>query len=239
MTWVHLPSSPFSPEQAADFWQANISSDGEQSAMSNGTNLRSSSSKRGSKTARSMTLLSGTQSQHLTASSGVDLWMLSLRAFRANHTASQVSVSVLRMNAISGRTPYALLEKSGPNGSYWKMSQGSFPLIMSDEYSQTWPKKGLILHGRAYLLSMSVRRIFAKDYGLWPTPTVGDAGSRRMSQSAKESGGGGMTLTEVLGGKPNPRWSEWLMGWPEGWANNSSPLAMDKFQQWLHLHGKA
>lgn len=44
-------------------------------------------------------------------------------------------------------------------------------------------------------------------------------------------------MTEALGGKPNPRWIEWLMGWPVGWANNSSPLEMDRFREWLQKQG--
>jgi len=38
------------------------------------------------------------------------------------------------------------------------------------------------------------------------------------------------------GGKLNPTWVEWLMGWPLGWTD-LKPLAMDKFQQWLEQHG--
>lgn len=34
----------------------------------------------------------------------------------------------------------------------------------------------------------------------------------------------------------NPRFGEWLMGWPVGWTE-SKPLETAKFQQWLHSHG--
>ena len=34
------------------------------------------------------------------------------------------------------------------------------------------------------------------------------------------------------GGKLNPDWVEWLMGWPIGWTA-SKPLETDKFQSWL------
>ena len=43
-------------------------------------------------------------------------------------------------------------------------------------------------------------------------------------------------LTEIVGGSLNPEWVEWLQGWPFGWTG-LKPLAMDKFQQWLHSHG--
>ena len=38
------------------------------------------------------------------------------------------------------------------------------------------------------------------------------------------------------GGKLNPRWVEWLMGWPLGWTD-LKPLATAKFQQWLQQFG--
>jgi hypothetical protein len=39
------------------------------------------------------------------------------------------------------------------------------------------------------------------------------------------------------GGRLNPTWIEWLMGWPRGWSA-SEPLEMGKYQQWLRLHGQ-
>ena len=47
-----------------------------------------------------------------------------------------------------------------------------------------------------------------------PTPTASDAqgglGGKR---------GGGPNLKTVAGGKLNPRWVEWLMGFPVGWTS--------------------
>ena len=37
------------------------------------------------------------------------------------------------------------------------------------------------------------------------------------------------------GGKLNPEWVEWLMGWPIGWTE-LKPLAMDRWQQWQQQH---
>jgi hypothetical protein len=45
-------------------------------------------------------------------------------------------------------------------------------------------------------------------------------------------------LPSALGvGQLNPTWLEWFMGWPIGWTE-LEPLEMDKFQQWLRLHGE-
>lgn len=43
---------------------------------------------------------------------------------------------------------------------------------------------------------------------------------------------------ELHGGKLNPMWVEWLMGWPLGWTD-LQPLATDKFRQWCASHGGA
>ena len=43
-------------------------------------------------------------------------------------------------------------------------------------------------------------------------------------------------LNDQVGGKLNPDWVEWLMGWPIGWSA-LEPLAMGKFQEWLGKHG--
>jgi len=69
----------------------------------------------------------------------------------------------------------------------------------------------------------------------WPTPTMKD--NRPTSQDSREKYGAGLALSEVAGGKLNPPWVEWLMGWPIGWTD-LQPLGKDKFQQWLERPGK-
>jgi hypothetical protein len=43
-------------------------------------------------------------------------------------------------------------------------------------------------------------------------------------------------LSEQIGGLLNPRWVEWLMGWPIGWTCYV-PLETDRFRQWRDSHG--
>jgi hypothetical protein len=38
-------------------------------------------------------------------------------------------------------------------------------------------------------------------------------------------------VAKAIGGKLNPQWVEWLMGWPIGWTD-LEPLAMVKFRTW-------
>jgi hypothetical protein len=65
----------------------------------------------------------------------------------------------------------------------------------------------------------------------WATPTV--CGNYNRKGASKTSGDG---LATQVGGKLNPMWVEWLMGWPLGWTD-LKPLEMDKYQQWLQQHG--
>jgi len=44
-------------------------------------------------------------------------------------------------------------------------------------------------------------------------------------------------VAELIGGKLNPTWVEWLMGWPIQWTD-CKPLETGKFRQWLDSHGK-
>jgi len=57
---------------------------------------------------------------------------------------------------------------------------------------------------------------------MWPTPVADDT-SHRKNKYAQ----GGTALSTKAGGKLNPTWVEWLMGWPLGWTD-LKPLEMDK-----------
>jgi hypothetical protein len=67
-----------------------------------------------------------------------------------------------------------------------------------------------------------------------PTPTARDW--KDNGTSPAELSRNSKTLATVAGGKLNPTWVEWLMGWPLGWTD-CAPLATDKWQSWLRAHG--
>ena len=64
----------------------------------------------------------------------------------------------------------------------------------------------------------------------WSTPVANDT-SHRKSKYAQ----GGIALSTQAGGKLNPTWVEWLMGWPLGWTD-LKPLETGKFQEWQQQH---
>ena len=72
----------------------------------------------------------------------------------------------------------------------------------------------------------------------YPTPRASD-GPPRSSHNRTWSTTDKNLHTVVAkpeGGQLNPEWVEWLMGWPIGWTA-LEPLAMDRYQRWLRLHG--
>jgi len=135
---------------------------------------------------------------------------------------------------------------------------------MPDEYSETWPRAGLMLNGVCYPQPNAERRISAiesgfmlptpntlnhkdsgilgRDWGgdllaaskLWPTPAARDW---KDANYPSEHNRHTPPLEVHAGGKLNPMWVEWLMGWPLGWTD-LKPLEMDKFQQWWQQHGE-
>jgi hypothetical protein len=66
----------------------------------------------------------------------------------------------------------------------------------------------------------------------WPAPTAHNA---KETNAPSEQNRNTPILAAQVGGKLNPTWVEWLMGWPLGWTD-LKPLETDKFQQWQQQH---
>lgn len=142
--------------------------------------------------------LSGMTYAPSTASLGVAAWMSSLADFPALRGAQRGSNEEKPTNETCGQTPFALLEKSDQGSAFWKTSQGFFPFgdqtgdPTLGEYSETWPKAGLMRDGAVYRRRNWERRIAEIGSGLLQTPSAQD--SRRGSAAAwKEWSEGGRT----------------------------------------------
>jgi hypothetical protein len=92
----------------------------------------------------------------------------------------------------------------------WKMSQQSF-LMDSEQSWQFWPRSGMTRNGYAYELPIVGRITTEIDGGFLPTPT---AHNSKECASPSEGNRNTPTLGWVLGGRPNPQYTEWMMGWP-------------------------
>jgi len=115
-------------------------------------------------------------------------------------------------------------KKSSPVLSSWKMCQ---PLELEDfekssAHLQIW---GMTVAGRAYLPQKLVPRTLEKDGSYWPTPTASSAGTngKKMCLQTGKWVNGKPSLTTLAihkwGGKLNPTWVEWLMGYPLEWTD--------------------
>ena len=79
------------------------------------------------------------------------------------------------------------------------------------EYSGTFPRSGMMRSGTVYQLPNLARTTTEIGSGLWPTPTAHNAkeGAYPSEYTRKTP-----TLSAQAGGKLNPAWVEWLMGFP-------------------------
>lgn len=122
--------------------------------------------------------------------------------------------------------PHSLLEVAQTN---WSPGE-TWPTPQASDFKRAGDSLETILHrketGHQMGLPETVR------LRMLPTPTCQDAKNNGSpSQQARNS----PPLNAVLGGKLNPMWVEWLMGWPLGWTD-SKPLETAKFRSWLQLH---
>ena len=81
--------------------------------------------------------------------------------------------------------------------------------------------------------AMAYRAAMKKKQRIYPAPTAHMAKETNAPSEAKRNE---PSLAVLAGGRLNPTWVEWLMGWPLGWTD-LKPLVMDKFQQWRDSHG--
>jgi DNA (cytosine-5)-methyltransferase 1 len=81
------------------------------------------------------------------------------------------------------------------------------------------------------------RKALKKKMESWPTPrTRGLCGGSGSWDLLKKNLPNMEEVRGMGGGKLNPMWTEWLMGWPLGWTD-LKPLETDKFRLWQQQHG--
>ena len=107
-----------------------------------------------------------------------------------------------------------------PVSCSWKTSQQSL-LEEGRKWSEPLPRWGMTVDGVLYRLKALEQIIKERDGFFWPTPCAQDAKNSTLPPSQTERD----TLPGALirygyptGGKLNPPWVEWLMGYPIGWT---------------------
>lgn len=176
MSWLYLS------ELAVDSSPANGYTDGEQSATSSESRIQWRSLKRELETecstmppfgltfavSRNATTNAGDSSGH----SGKYLTvLLSRRDSHASRSASPANGKGQTTIETYGQIPFVLLEKSGHDMSFWRTYQDCLPGLtgISAQYSESWPKAGMMRSGVCYRRPSWERRIGEIGSGLWPT----------------------------------------------------------------------
>ncbi len=177
----------------------------------------------------------------LTDAHGEALLTLYQVAFRARTSAPQEVAPGLTEHAPGfGEKWQELSVRYDPASSSWRTHRSLWDEDLP-ACSLTLPTWGLMLNGALWERRTWEHLTTGNDAGLWPTPR------KQMTRPCKPrlnlKNQHKSNLEEVValeqgtdGGRLNPMWVEWLMGWPIKWTD-SQPLETDKFRRWLQQHG--
>lgn len=169
----------------------------------------------------------------LMESRGEELLILYLEGFLVKTFQQQDKEQELQENEVAcGNTWQESLEKSDQLSLLLKTPLCS-ALEDSVLSSKTLPHWGTMLNGELYQQPALVQTTKDQGCGLLPTPTCHNSkeGAYPAEYQRKTP-----TLATHAGGKLNPVWVEWMMGWPLGWTD-LKPQGTDKFPCVQQQHG--
>ena len=207
--------------------------DGAQSAQSSGKPTQQAYCAPDKMTAFSRLSQSGMTYKPLTATHGEALLMSYLAAFHAKTSQSRGGGRVLMATeAECGVKWRGSFTKYSQDSCLWKTHQCSL-LGDLEEFSETWPQWGLMRDGECWeqrTLEQTIRGIESGFVGqTFPTPdaSCGQRGTQPNWTPKRKSGHQAQytinqavrDLEQSSGGKLNPVWLEWVMGWPMHWTD--------------------
>ena len=237
MSWHVLP-------EAAEAFTPESYLAGLRSARSNPKNGDGESCSRGKPTEPSRSSRSGMTSGRFEARSGKDSSISSPADFRARTYPSPESGEVLTVQeADSGVKWYGLFARYAPDECLWKTFPSLFRPEASPTYSDHWPRSGMTRNGFACRRGIAGRITSEIARGFLPTVTATgfdetlSAWEKRRARNSRTGLNLWVFLQMIEGrhGKPNPKYVEWMMGWPDG-ATSLKPLDKGGFQWWLLRH---
>ena len=226
----------------------DISSDGEQSVQSNGSNTQLAYCAPDKMTGFSRLSRFGMMYKPLTESLGEELLMSYLEDFHAKTSQLQeTEMDLMEKDQECGEKWRGSFTKFSPDSSSWKTHQFSL-LEGLEEFSETWPQWGLMRDGECWEQRTLEQIIRGTESGSlqskWPTPVTRDYKDTGTQESMtrqlnkRESPGLALVVGAETGGKLNPTWVEWLMGWPLGWTD-LKPLETGKSHSAQPQHGES
>lgn len=133
--------------------------------------------------------------------------------------------------AVSGENTQGSLASFDPATSSWRTSQLCLFGGLA-EFSETFPRSGTMRNGSVYQRAPWLPHTHGTECGLWLTPTSNDrkpASAGEMEMMRRRMQGevvketyirlrSQLAATENRRLPPNPRWIEWLMGFPIEWT---------------------
>ena len=229
MSWLY--SQALVEEYLADTFL-----DGEQSVQSNGKPTQQAYCAPDKMTDFSRLSQFGMTFKPLTENLGEELLKSYRAAFPVRTFLAQEKGQGLTENGVEcGEKWRASFAKYDPNLSLWKTHQC---LLLGDleEFSETWPKWGLMRDGECWEQTPLGLVTIEKEFGYWPTPTATDWKATGKLETLKRQGD-----KNGAGHQNRPQYQyarkynmkmplaaqEILMKWPLGWTD-LKPLVMDK-----------
>lgn len=236
MSWLisqALMNSLCSQEQAAESL-AGTCSDGGPSAPSNGSLTPQAYCAPDRIKAFSRLSRFGMTCEPLTEIRGEELLTLYRAGFPAKtYQQPGEAQGSTESGPVCGEKWHGLLAKYDRDSCLWKTPTD---LLAEDSvlFSETWPRSGTMRSGCAFRRASVEHPMSGRAYGFLPTPTCHNAkeGAWPAEYTRRTP-----TLATHAGGKINPEWTEWLMGWPLGWTD-LKPSGTDKFHEWRRQHSQ-
>jgi hypothetical protein len=146
----------------------------------------------------------------------------------------------------SGSLPTPTMQglNGGSNSRKAAITRGTWPTPAARDGKPTNTLEAL-MKGR--FVDQLANRVKMVQNNLWTTPTSRDWKGTTVSKNHPQGFNKSLandvlkmpeaTLATVSGGKLNPTWVEWLMGWPLGWTD-LKPLVTVKFPYVQQQHGE-
>lgn len=145
----------------------------------------------------------------------------------ASPTALRGKCLEKKTRGICGRNLCGLYEKSGHMPLWAKMCL-EFYLQFMPMYAPTWKVQVTKCGHFVFRLTLSVRTMKDTGWQLWPSARASQDYKPIRKQTPQEhcgkhgntlAAGIGILEPELIGQHINPRFAEWLMGFPEGWTD--------------------
>lgn len=230
--WIYSPNSTCSPGSEGSRSVSNGRDSAEQLSTSRTTPTRRRYSRPECKTASLTTLRSGTMFARSTGTRG-RAWLTWWRAVsHAKISASPARVKGLKDHAlVYGARCGGSFAKFDPESSLWRTSQLCLVGGLA-EFSETWPRAGLMRNGIAYPLNSLGLPISESVSGLLPTIGANESkgagklryrGSRHF-RGAKMSEGLRSCQADPI--YTHPSFAEAAMGFPKDWTVWGMPSSL-------------